>query len=287
MFRSINHLLRHVSRSVASLAMLLLLAASQQAQEKIGPTAILGAMGEEVALIESRLSDKQERQVQGMTFFTGKLNGRPVVLARSGIGKVNAAVTTILLIEHFNPSEVIFTGIAGAINPELFPGDVVIAVSTAQHDYGANLADRFEHRGAPNPADGRRNPVFIPADARLLDAAERASRSVQFDKIKIDGEERAPRVIKGVVVTGDSFISSASKKAELRKLLEADAVEMEGAAVAQVCWQQSVPCLIIRSISDRADSNALRDIVNFQRIAARNSARLVAALLDQLESARQ
>lgn len=285
MFRSINHIRRHVSRSVAALAMLLLLADTQQAQEKI--TAILGAFNEEVALIESRLANKQERRIQGIVFFTGKLNNRSVVLARSGIGKVNAAVTTILLIEHFNPSAIIFTGIAGAVNPDLFPGDVVIAARTAQHDYGANLADRFEHRGAPNPVDGRRNPVFIPADARLLDAAERASSRAQFDRIMIDGEERAPRVVKGVVVTGDSFISSAAKKAELRKLLEADAVEMEGAAVAQVCWQQSVPCLIIRSISDRADANAQRDIASFQRIAARNSARLVAALLDQLESARQ
>jgi adenosylhomocysteine nucleosidase len=276
-----------MSKSVAALAMLLLLTASLQAQEKVArPTAILGAMGEEVALLESRITDKRERRIQGIVFFTGKLNGRPVVLARAGVGKVNAAVTTTLLIEHFNPSEVIFTGIAGAVNPDLFPGDVVIAARTAQHDYGAALADRFEHRGAPSPLDGRRNPVFIPADARLLAAAERAGKSAQFDKIKVDGAERMPRVIKGVIVTGDSFIGSSAKKSELRKLLEADAVEMEGAAVAQVCWQQNVPCLIIRSISDRADANAQRDIANFLSVAAQNSARLVAAILEQLESVR-
>jgi adenosylhomocysteine nucleosidase len=274
---------RAISRLPASLFVCLLLTVSLSAREEAqSPTAILGAFGDEVTLIESRLSEKREHKIQGITFFTGKLSGRPVVLARSGVGKVNAAMTTTLLIEHFKPREVIFTGIAGAINLELFPGDVVIAARVAQHDFGAALPDRFEHRGAPNPIDGKRNPVFFPADPRLLAAAEKVAARVEFDAIKIDGAERKPKIIRGVIVTGDAFISSPEKKADLRKALGADAVEMEGAAVAQVCWQQQVACLIIRSLSDRADANAQRDFANFYSVAAQNSARLVAAIAEQL-----
>ena len=158
----------------------------------------------------------------------------------------------------------------------------MIAERTAQHDYGAQLSDRFEHRGALSPVDGTRNPVFFPADPRLIAMAQRAAARVELEKIRVDEAERIPKILRGVIVTGDSFISSPSKKAELRRLLEADAVEMEGAAVAQVCWQQGVACLVIRSISDRADANAQRDIANFTRVAAQNSARLVAAILQQL-----
>lgn len=265
----------------------LMLIASAAAQEATSQTtAILGAFGEEVALIESQLADKREHKIQGITFVTGKLNGRSVVVASSGVGKVNAAITTTLLIEHFKPAEVIFTGIAGGINTELLPADIVIAERTAQHDFGALTSEGFERRGALSPIDSQRNPVFFPADPRLLTTAEQAAKQVEFEMVETDSSPRKPRVIKGVIVTGDAFISSAEKKAELKKALGADAVEMEGAAVAQVCFQQKIACLIIRSMSDLADANARRDYEKFYRLAARNSARLVTAIVGQLASAR-
>lgn len=273
-------------KSSASLALVfLMLVVSTAAQESASQiTAILGAFSDEVALIESQLSDKREQKIQGISFITGKLNGRNVVVASSGIGKVNAAITTTLLLEHFKPAEVIFTGIAGGINAELLPADIVIAERTAQHDYGAMTEKGFEHRGALSPVDGQRNPVFFPADPRLISAAERAAERVEFEMVETDASPRKPRVIKGVIVTGDAFIASAEKKAELKKALGADAVEMEGAAVAQVCFQQKTACLVIRSMSDLADANARRDYEKFYRIAARNSARLVAAIVAQLRA---
>jgi adenosylhomocysteine nucleosidase len=265
----------------------LLMTASAISQEKSSQTtAILGAFSDEVALIESQLADKREQKIQGISFKTGKLNGRNVVVASSGVGKVNAAITTTLLLEHFKPAEVIFTGIAGGINAEILPADIVIAERTAQHDYGALTSEGFENRGALSPVDGQRNPVFFPADPRLLAAAERAVEQVQFEMVETESSPRKPKVIKGVIVTGDAFISSAEKKADLKKRLGADAVEMEGAAVAQVCFQQKVACLVIRSMSDLADANARRDYEKFYRLAARNSARFVTAIVGQLASSR-
>jgi len=247
-------------------------------------TAVLGAFEREIIMLEHRLTDKQEQRIERMKFAGGKLNGKRVVVAWTGIGKVNAAMTTTLLIEHFRPNEVIFTGVAGGINPELSPGDIVIAEKTAQHDSGTLWPDGFEYRGARNPFDGWRNPVFFPADERLLKLAERAAEQVELETIKTSIGERAPRIVKGVVVTGDVFVASPEKCIELCNELGADAVEMEGAAVAQICYQQGIPCLVIRSISDKADEKAREDLGMFHTMAAKNSARLVAGIVELLGS---
>ncbi|MBC7922499.1 MAG: 5'-methylthioadenosine/S-adenosylhomocysteine nucleosidase, partial [Ferruginibacter sp.] len=111
--------------------------ATPAAPRKFKPvTAILGAFPDEVTLLEGKMRNRKERYLQGVRFLTGKLNGQPIILARTGIGKVNAAATTTLLLEHFRPREVLFTGIAGGINPSLAPGDLVIGTRLAHHDYG-------------------------------------------------------------------------------------------------------------------------------------------------------
>jgi adenosylhomocysteine nucleosidase len=247
-------------------------------------TAVLGAFEREIIMLEDKLAEKQDQRIEGMKFASGKLNGKRIVVAWTGIGKVNAAMTTTLLIEHFRPNEVIFTGVAGGINPSLSPGDIVIAEKTAQHDSGTLWPDGFEHRGARNPFDGWRNPVFFPADERLLTLAQRAGGQVELETIKTSIGEREPRIVKGVVVTGDVFVASPQKCIELRNELGADAVEMEGAAVAQICYQQSVPCLVIRSISDKADEKAREDLGMFHTMAAKNSARLVVGIVELLAS---
>ena len=252
-------------------------------EEKKEPvTAILGAMTIEISLLENQLQEKQVRSIQGLRFVAGKLKGQQVVIAKSGVGKVNAAIATTLLLEHFKPREVIFTGIAGGIHPDLLPGDMVLGERTAQHDLANLTAKGYEYRGVGNPQGGNRTPVFFPADARLLGLADALSGQVKFEKISSATQERMPRIVKGVIVTGDVFVASVEKKAELRKNLQADAVEMEGAAVAQVCFQLGIPCLVIRSLSDTADANAKKDAAKFAEIAATNSARLVCALVEQL-----
>ncbi|MHC4544767.1 MAG: 5'-methylthioadenosine/adenosylhomocysteine nucleosidase [Planctomycetota bacterium] len=247
-------------------------------------TAILGAFNKEIIMLEEQLTDKQQQKIEGMRFVTGKLHGKSVVVAWTGIGKVNAAMTTTLLIEHFKPSDVIFSGIAGGVNPKLAPGDIVIAAETAHHDMGILGEDGFYNRGVINPLDGIRNPVYLLADERLLKLAEKAAEQVELETIKTTVGERSPRIIKGVVVTGDVFVASPEKSAELREKLNADAVEMEGAAVAQICYQRQIPHLVVRSISDKADKTARMDSMMFQEMAAKNSAALIVKITELLSS---
>jgi adenosylhomocysteine nucleosidase len=258
----------------------LLQAKSQERSE--ATTAILGALQEEISLLQAAMEDKTENKILGIPFTVGRLKGRRVVVAVSGIGKVNASVTTTLLLDHFHPSQVLFSGVAGGLNPDLKTGDIVIAAKTAQHDLGNFTANGMERRGVANPLTGKRNPTFFEADPFLLTTAEKAAARVQLAKIRIGETEHAPKVVKGVVVSGDVFVASSEKSQELRKSLGADAVEMEGAAVAQICYQQGIPCLVIRCLSDSADANAAADFDVFVKQAARNAATITTAIVEDL-----
>ncbi|MBA4065321.1 MAG: 5'-methylthioadenosine/adenosylhomocysteine nucleosidase [Isosphaera sp.] len=244
--------------------------------------AVLGAMTVEVELLEQELADKKERTVQGVRFATGTLKGKRVVLAHSGMGKVNAAMAAALLLEGFGPTHVLFTGIAGGLNPDLRPGDVVIGTKAAFHDYGEWAAGGFRVGPTVDPFTGKPNPLFFPADAGLLKAAEAAAADLKLAAVRTARGERVPRVVPGVIVTGDAFVASAAKQEALRKEFGADATEMEGAAVAQVCWQRRVPCLVLRSLSDDAGAKAPDDERHFEKTAAQNSARLVTGVVGRV-----
>ena len=246
--------------------------------------AILGAFENEITLLADRLTQQRQREIEGIRFFSGRLNGQNVVTAWTGVGKVNAAMTTTLLVEHFKPKYIIFTGIAGAVNPELRPGDIVIGQKTAHHDMGTVWPEGLFVKGVKNRLDGMENPVFFPADEHLLKFAELAAERVGFESIKTITGERTPKIIKGVVVTGDVFVASTDKCVELRKKLQADAVEMEGAAVAQICYQRRIGHIVIRSISDKADEGAVLDKQMFYILAAKNSADFVAEIVGLLGS---
>jgi adenosylhomocysteine nucleosidase len=246
--------------------------------------AILGAMAVEVETLEQQLTDRKERTVQGVRFVTGGLKGHTVVLAHSGMGEVNAAMAATLLVEHFQPAHVLFTGIAGGVNPDLGPGDIVIGGRTAYHDYGELTPKGFRPLPTVNPLTGKPNPLFFPADAGLLARAEKAAADLKLARVKTGNGDRIPRVVTGVIVTGNMFVASPTKSAELRKDFKADATEMEGAAVAQICWQQRVPCLVLRSLSDDAGTKAQEDVRLFEKTAAQNSALLVTGIVARLES---
>lgn len=247
-------------------------------------TAILGAFEPEVTLLEDRLTDRHEQEIENILFVTGNLNGQKVVVTSTGVGKVNAAMTTTLLIEHFKPKYIVFTGIAGAVNTQLRPGDIVIAEKTAHHDMGTVWPEGLFVKGVKNRLDGMENPVFFPADETLVTYAQRAAELIDMRRVETVAGQRNPKIIKGVIVTGDSFIASTEKCAELRKKLEADAVEMEGAAVAQICYQRQIKYLVIRSISDSADEGAVLDKQMFYIMAAKNSSDLVAEMIGLLGS---
>jgi adenosylhomocysteine nucleosidase len=231
--------------------------------------AVLGAMSVEVELLRARLVHPVSRTIGGVEFVQGTLAGRPVVIAHVGVGKVNAAMTTTLLIEHFHPRRVLFTGVAGALDSALSVGDVVLGSYSAQHDLGV-----WDARGVTNATSGASaitsNPVRFPGDTLLLRLARTAA-----------GARADWHVREGGVLTGDVFLSNDSVRRDLRRRFpDALAVEMEGAAVAQVCWQQGrVPLLVVRSISDGAGANAQESFEQFVRRAAERSSDLVARVV--------
>ncbi len=241
---------------------------------------LLGAFDAEVKLVIESLQSPQTREIEGVRFTTGLLNGKQVVVAETGVGKVNAAMTTTLLLTYFHPKSVLFTGIAGGLHPSLQPGDLVISRQTGYYDYRTLTADQQPNFRTRNPVNRQLNPAFFPADSVLLGKAQAVAQSLRF--IPIPGASRAPSVMVGTVVTGDQFVASEELVNRLRTDFQADATEMEGAAVAQVCHQLHVPCLVIRSMSDKANSNARRDMYAFLNVAASNSANLVMAIVKVL-----
>ena len=248
-------------------------------------TALLGAFGAEVDLVKQTLTDPKSMSLNGIEFTTGRIGNQDVVVAETGIGKVNAAMTTALMLNHFKPQRVIFTGIAGGINPDLQPGDIVIAGQITHHDFNSLSLMAEPTTRTLNPITKTLNPAYFPADSGLMKRAMQAATGLQFEGIPLaDGQlsTRPVRVLVGTIVTGDQFISSAAKVGQLRADFRADATEMEGAAVAQVCYQLRTPLLVIRSLSDRADAEAAVAIRAFYPTAARNSAKLVLALVKGL-----
>ena len=242
-------------------------------------TALVGAFADEVELLRSQIQDRQDREIEGLQFSTGTLDGRPVVLVRAGIGKVNAAMTTTLLLEHFRPREVVFTGIAGGMNPALQPGDLVIGTRLVHHDFGRQMPQGFVRRPTQNPYTFAENPVFFPSDSDLVRLASAVADTLRLELVN---DRRKPRVAAGVIVTGDVFMASTTHNRQIRAETGGEAVEMEGAAVAQLCHQQGVPVLVIRSLSDSGDDAAVGDIQRFYQLAARNSAALVRAVVGRL-----
>lgn len=243
-------------------------------------TALLGALDEEIELLHQSLKKPKTRIIHGLTFYYGKIGKHRVIIGKTGIGKVNATMTTAFLLQKFRPKRVIFTGIAGGLHADLNPGDIVIGRKTLQYDYGQVTNDSVFTRNTRNPVSRESNPLFFPADSLLLLCAQSAAQTTDFKVM--ENQAKPPYIIIGTIVTGDLFVTSETKVKELRSKFNADATEMEGAAVAQLCWQQQVPCLIIRSMSDKADSKAKESIDNFKKTAAYNSAHLLINMLMKL-----
>jgi len=247
---------------------------------------VVGILGitSEIAPIEKRLQNSREVTIRGYVFRVGTLNGRQVVVGRSGAGKVNAAIITTVLIGEFNPSAIVFSGTAGAIDPTLYPGDVVIGTTVAQHDAGVQTSDGIRRRGLRNAVTGNLDPLLVPVPETLLAVARRSAEGLRLSSIRTrDGEDRRPRIVEGVIVTGDVFLSDATSRGVLRSTLGAAAVEMEGAAVVQTCRQFRVSCLVVRSITDRADGEAEGSYEKYVAAASENAATLVAAIVGRLD----
>jgi adenosylhomocysteine nucleosidase len=227
--------------------------------------AIIGAMNEEIELLVGQMEQVILSSKAGITFREGNFLGKQVVVCRSGVGKVNAAVTTQILIDRFGVEAVIFTGVAGALDPELNIGDIVISSECMQHDMDVTPLG-FAKGMIPYAEIS-----IFPASAELVELA------VASGKRLFEG-----RVKKGRVLSGDQFIASREIVSELHKELEGTCVEMEGSAVAQVCSMNAIPYVVIRSMSDKADGSAHVNFAEFTVQASENSYKIVEDIVRHL-----
>jgi adenosylhomocysteine nucleosidase len=217
-------------------------------------TALIAALHEELAALLPAIEGATTERRGGREFWLGRLNGHEVVAVLSGVGKVAAAVTATLLLDHYGAERVLFIGVAGGLGAGVRVGDVVVADALLQHDMDASPL--FPRHEVPLTGLAR-----FPADPAFTDrVAQGASAAVA---------DTPARVHRGLIVSGDRFVATAGESAALRALLsDALAVEMEGAAVAQVCHAFGVPLAVVRSISDRADDDAHADFDQFLREVA-------------------
>jgi adenosylhomocysteine nucleosidase len=242
--------------------------------------AIISAMHEELSAVLALMPDERKQVVAGREFWVGHLHGHDVVAVLSRIGKVAAAITATLAIERFGATRIVFTGVAGGLAPGVNVGDIVVADSFIQHDLDASPV--FPKYELPLYGISR-----LPTDAALRSALHGAALKLVSDSFALLGDARAllgdsaPAVHLGLVASGDRFVSSDAESRALRLALPgALAVEMEGAAIAQVCYDYAVPFGAVRTISDRADDSAHIEFGAFVRdVASRYSSALVSTLL--------
>lgn len=228
---------------------------------KIG---IIGAMDEEIAIILEEITNKVEEKVAGCLFVTGNLRGKEIVLLKSGIGKVNAAMATTIMHERFSPSHVINTGSAGGFSAELNVGDIVISSEVAHHDVDVT-AFNYAYGQVPGM------PALFAADVDLITAAKNAVK-----KLKV-------KAMEGVIATGDSFMDDADRVEFVRgKFPTMIAAEMEAAAVAQVCWQYNKPFVIIRALSDIAGKKSAISFDTFLSEAAKNASTIIFTMVENM-----
>jgi adenosylhomocysteine nucleosidase len=223
---------------------------------------VIGAMEEEVSMLIGQMQNKETKVMAGMEFHKGMLWNQEAVVVRSGIGKVNMAVCTQILIDVYKVTALINTGVAGGLFEKLEVGDIVISTDAVQHDMDAT---GFGYQ--PGEIPQMDTSVFV-ADEKLRNMAAKACELVNPEI----------QCFQGRIVTGDQFISSDEKKKELIEKFGGYCAEMEGAAMAQVAHLGKVPFVIIRAISDKADNSAAVSYEEFEEQAIVHTMKLLAAL---------
>lgn len=225
--------------------------------------AIIGAMDEEVIYFKQVMSNINERNIANVTFYEGTIGEQKVVLLQSGIGKVNAAMATTILMEQYKPTAVINTGTAGGLKSDAEVGDIVIANEVVHHDVDVTVFD-YAYGQVPQM------PATYPSNRELLEKVKRTLAALDL-----------PYSI-GLVGTGDSFMSDPNRVAFVKeKFPMIHAAEMEAAAIAQVCYQYDVPFIVIRALSDIAGKDSAISFEQFVATASKNATKMIQHVLEQ------
>ena len=227
---------------------------------------VIGAMEPEIRKLQESMQDVHIVHKASTEFYEGTLDGHPVVAARSGIGKVNAAVCAQIMIDLFQVDVLLNTGIAGSLDPQINIGDIVLSTDLVHHDMNAV---GFGYARGQIP---QMEAFSFAADPALIELAEQVCRRVNPEI----------QVFRGRILSGDQFISDQAVKDDIKKTFGGLAVEMEGASIAQTAFINGVPFLGIRAISDKADGSAVMDYPAFEAKAAMHSSNLTMGLIGQL-----
>ncbi len=225
--------------------------------------AIMGAMPEEIAPLLEKVGDHTSESYAGNTYYQAHYAGHDLVIAYSKIGKVFSTLTATTLIEKYGCEKLLFSGVAGAINPELHIGDLIVADKLCQHDLDITA---FGHPHG-----------FVPEGSVFVES-DKALNAIAVDVAK----ELGLKLLTGTIATGDQFIHDKAKNEWIGETFKADALEMEGGSVAVVCNALEVPFFILRAISDAADMDASFSFDEFLETAAVNSANFVIKMVEKL-----
>jgi adenosylhomocysteine nucleosidase len=218
-------------------------------------TLILSAMPSEIRLIQSQLTQAKPGKLACFPYVAGKLRGRRVITTVTGVGVTNAAMVTALFVHAFQPAEVLVSGTGSRFNPRIRTGDTVISTSTIHHAAGSLTAAGMVYRKVRGPLAGQMTHWAYKPDARLLKLARASIAGYSAESLTVDGETYQPAVLTGVVTASDMFGVSDEKIADMKTKLNPDIMEMESAAIAQVCGQLGVPHIVFRAGSNRTQSN--------------------------------
>ena len=226
---------------------------------------IICALSIEVEELTKLLTNKEEKTIAKMKYICGEINGKKVVMTECGIGKVNAAMSTQVMIDHYSPQVIINSGIAGSVSKTLKIGDIVISKDCVQHDFdGTQMGDP---KGLIQYNDETR--IDIPVNKDVAEKLFEACKDI-----------KDTNVVLGRIATGDIFVAEKAMRQSVADEFDALACEMEGGAVAQVCYRNDVPCAVLRCISDDFDENQFMDFMEFRFLAADKS---MAAIKNFLE----
>lgn len=227
---------------------------------KIG---IIVAMEEELEAVLNIMNNIEQKEIYGISVQIGKIEQKEVAVVKSGVGKVNAARVTQILIDKLNVKSIINLGSAGALSPLLNIGDIVIGEKLIQHDFDITA---FDHDKGYITGVGD----YIYSDIKLIEKFENAANNLK---------EKDYKIKKGIIATGDIFCTDIEMKNKIFSKFDADCVEMEGAAIAQVCYLDNIPFIVIRSISDSPNGNNEIDFDKFVELASKRCANILREFL--------
>ena len=227
---------------------------------------IIGALEIELERLIGAMQGPVHREISGVPFTCGRLLGTDVVIARAGVGKVNAAVCAQTMALIYEPELIINSGVSGALSPDLRVGDVVIGTDVVQHDVDTTAMG--DEPGFVSTVDRLSFPLDNFASTAIAAAAE----------------ELGIRAVRGRIASGDQFVASTERKEEIVRLFSAVTCEMEAGAIAHVCFLNRVPCAVVRCISDGGNEEAPMSYEEFLPLAAKNSSELTLAYLKSLQN---